>query len=113
MGGQAHLAYAVGAAVALGGVAGYARARSIPSLVAGLSFGAGFAACGVSIDRGFFFEGHAGASLLGAVLAASMGTRAVRSRKFMPAGGMASVGAISCAYHAQKAGPEGWKWSKR
>jgi uncharacterized membrane protein (UPF0136 family) len=100
--GQAHLAYAVGAAVALGGLAGYARAKSVPSLIAGITFGAGFAACGSAISSGRFLEGHAGASTLGGILAASMGYRAVTKGKFMPAGAVAGLGAASCAYHTMK-----------
>lgn len=103
MGGEAHAAFTVGALVGLGGVAGYVRAKSVPSLVAGLTFGAGFVGCGALISTSQEFAGHAFACALGSVLAVSMGARAVKSGKFMPAGMVASIGTLSAAYHGPKA----------
>lgn len=97
------LAYAVGAAVAIGGLVGYARARSIASLAAGVAVGAGYAACGTAIERGHPRDGNAAASILGAMLATTMGFRAARTGKMMPSGAVAALGAASCAYHAQRA----------
>jgi uncharacterized membrane protein (UPF0136 family) len=70
-----------GLAVALAGVAGYVRKRSTPSLVAGVGFGAGIAvAANMQPDKPVI------AAVLSAVLTASMLSRYVRSKKFIPSG---------------------------
>lgn len=69
--------------VAAGGILGYAKAKSVPSLAAGLTFGA-------LIGTGSFLEAtqdnywltFASSGLLGAM----MTQRFLRSKKFMPAG---------------------------
>eukprot|EP00088_Acartia_fossae_P062589 TRINITY_DN75699_c0_g1_i1.p1 TRINITY_DN75699_c0_g1~~TRINITY_DN75699_c0_g1_i1.p1 ORF type:complete len:112 (+),score=10.18 TRINITY_DN75699_c0_g1_i1:33-368(+) len=79
--------YAYGAAVAFGGIMGYMKKRSVPSLMAGVAFGslAMFGAYSVSKD------GKSGASLAPAIgtsalLCGVMGARALKSGKLMPAG---------------------------
>ncbi|XP_053198421.1 transmembrane protein 14C [Scomber japonicus] len=76
--------YGYAALVASGGVMGYVKAGSVPSLAAGLLFGglAGFGAYQVSNDPNNIWVslGTSGS------LAAVMGKRFYGSRKFMPAG---------------------------
>uniref|UniRef100_A0A3Q2ZSI8 Transmembrane protein 14C n=1 Tax=Kryptolebias marmoratus TaxID=37003 RepID=A0A3Q2ZSI8_KRYMA len=70
--------------VASGGVVGYVKAGSVPSLVAGLAFGglAGFGAYQVSND-----PKNVWVSLVtSGALTGLMGKRYFTSRKFMPAG---------------------------
>ncbi|XP_013863964.1 transmembrane protein 14C isoform X2 [Austrofundulus limnaeus] len=75
--------------IASGGVIGYVKAGSVPSLAAGLLFGglAGFGAYQVSNDPNNIWVslGTSGA------LAALMGKRFYASRKLMPAGLMAGA----------------------
>ena len=72
------------ALVATGGVIGYAKAGSIPSLAAGLTFGGilGVGAYLTSVDPNNYYL-TAGTS---AVLGSFMGYRFYNSGKFMPAG---------------------------
>ncbi|KJE93584.1 hypothetical protein CAOG_04349 [Capsaspora owczarzaki ATCC 30864] len=94
---------AVGALVAIGGIAGFAKSRSAPSLIAGVSFGAIYAYSGYLIAHGNPVLGHqiaAGASLL---LAGTMGTRALRTGKFMPAGLVAGIAVAALAYNLPRA----------
>ncbi|XP_037549733.1 transmembrane protein 14C isoform X2 [Nematolebias whitei] len=75
--------------IASGGVVGYVKAGSVPSLAAGLLFGglAGFGAYQISNDpkNVWVSLGTSGA------LAGLMGKRFYASRKFMPAGLMAAA----------------------
>ncbi|XP_029979722.1 transmembrane protein 14C isoform X2 [Sphaeramia orbicularis] len=92
--------YGYAALVASGGVAGYVKAGSVPSLAAGLLFGglAGFGAYQISNDPNNIWVSLATSGTLSAV----MGKRFYGSRKFMPAGLMAGasllmVGKLSLA----------------
>lgn len=74
--------------VATGGIMGYVKAKSVPSLIAGLSFGA-------LLGMGSYLEAthdnywltFAGSGALGVL----MGKRFMNSKKFMPAGFVASM----------------------
>jgi uncharacterized membrane protein (UPF0136 family) len=72
-------------------------------LVAGLGFGAAYAASAYLIANVDAFQGHALGAGASALLAAAMGARAARTRKLMPAGLLTGVGAAAFAYHAAKA----------
>ncbi|NWW18682.1 TM14C protein, partial [Falcunculus frontatus] len=83
------LGFGYAALVASGGIIGYAKAGSVPSLAAGLFFGglAGLGAYQVSKD-----PSNVWVSLItSGALTAVMGTRFYNSRKFMPAGLIAGV----------------------
>ncbi|XP_041823836.1 transmembrane protein 14C isoform X2 [Melanotaenia boesemani] len=83
------LGYGYATLIASGGVVGYAKAGSVPSLAAGLLFGglAGFGAYQISNDPNNVWV-SLGTS---AALTGIMGKRFYGSRKFMPAGLMAGV----------------------
>ncbi|CAG9570724.1 unnamed protein product [Danaus chrysippus] len=85
------LGFAYAATVAAGGIMGYAKAGSIPSLGAGIIFGSilGIGAYQLSQDPSNY------SLMLGttASLGGLMGYRYYNSRKFMPAGLMAAMSA--------------------
>ena len=72
-----------------------------PHAAAGVLFGAGFGYAGYLIqqqpERGFRFGTTVSLLLVGV-----MGYRFYKTGKFMPAGGLASLGAASAAYHLMK-----------
>ncbi|KPP56886.1 transmembrane protein 14C-like [Scleropages formosus] len=76
--------YGYAALVASGGVLGYVKAGSVPSLAAGLLFGglAGFGAYQVSQDPNNIWVSLATSGTLAGI----MGMRFFKSRKLMPAG---------------------------
>ena len=85
-----------GLLVLVGGVMGYVKAKSLPSLISGVLFGVLLLISGVGIQQG------AKASLIIAltltvVLLVIMGLRFVKSKKFMPAGLIALLSAITAA----------------
>jgi uncharacterized membrane protein (UPF0136 family) len=74
-----------GALVVLGGVMGFAKAKSKPSLYAGLGFGFALVISGEMLRQGNT-RVLPGATVLAAVLLLVMGIRFARTKKFMPAG---------------------------
>ncbi len=74
-----------GVLVGLGGILGYVKARSIPSLIFGLGSGIGLLVCGW-LASGHNAIGTNGAIGIGLLLAVFFGIRYGRTRKFMPAG---------------------------
>ncbi|CAL8311875.1 unnamed protein product [Merluccius merluccius] len=84
--------YGYAAVVASGGVMGYVKAGSVPSLAAGLLFGglAGLGAYQVSNDPTNIWVSLATSGALTGV----MGKRFYGSRKFMPAGLVAGVSVL-------------------
>ncbi|KAI5453593.1 hypothetical protein NCC49_005417 [Naganishia albida] len=75
-----HPAYTMSTLCFLGGAIGYARTRSIPSMVAGLAIGSLYALSGLRMREGmsYGYEGAAGTSglLLGAMLPRALRLRA-------------------------------------
>ena len=88
---------------ALGGVIGYLKASSRPSLIAGLSLSSLFAASTYLINRS---ENPQNAFLMATItsiaLAGAMVSRYFKTRAIFPAGFMAVCGVASIAYHANK-----------
>ncbi|XP_048030304.1 transmembrane protein 14C isoform X4 [Megalobrama amblycephala] len=84
--------YGYAALVASGGVIGYVKAGSVPSLAAGLLFGglAGFGAYQTSQDPKNIWVSLAASGTLAAI----MGKRFYSSRKIMPAGLIAGASAL-------------------
>ncbi|MBI2841560.1 MAG: TMEM14 family protein [Acidobacteria bacterium] len=84
---------AYGAVVLGGGLMGWVKARSTPSLVAGLAFGVA-----LIVDAFLFTAQPYIAAVLALVLpgllAAIMGVRFAKSKKFMPAGMIAALSLV-------------------
>ena len=102
MPGSAHLSFALAGLLGAGGIGGYAKAASMPSLVVGLGCGGAFAASGVLIQRGEDRLGHGVALATSVPLCVAMGARAASTGKLMPAGVVALVAGLSSAYQAKK-----------
>uniref|UniRef100_A0A6S8AEH9 Transmembrane protein 14C n=1 Tax=Aplanochytrium stocchinoi TaxID=215587 RepID=A0A6S8AEH9_9STRA len=101
--GEAHASLGMSALLFSGGALGYARGKSIPSLVAGSVFGTGYAISGWLLSRGDGKEGHTLSLALSSTLFAVMGIRFAKSRKMMPAGALTGVSGLSATYHGVKA----------
>ncbi|XP_076868757.1 transmembrane protein 14C isoform X1 [Brachyhypopomus gauderio] len=89
------MGFGYAALVASGGVMGYVKAGSVPSLAAGLLFGglAGFGAYQISQDPKNIWVSLATSGTLGAI----MGKRFYSSRKIMPAGIVAGASILMLA----------------
>ncbi|TRY91048.1 hypothetical protein DNTS_035773 [Danionella cerebrum] len=87
--------YGYAALVASGGVIGYVKAGSVPSMAAGLLFGglAGFGAYQTSQDPGNIWVSLATSGTLAAI----MGKRFYNSRKVIPAGLIAGASVLMMA----------------
>uniref|UniRef100_A0A4W4GB27 Transmembrane protein 14C n=1 Tax=Electrophorus electricus TaxID=8005 RepID=A0A4W4GB27_ELEEL len=99
--------YGYAALVASGGVMGYVKAGSVPSLAAGLLFGglAGFGAYQVSQDPQNIWVSLVTSGTLGAI----MGKRFYSSRKIMPAGVVAGARYLLIILHRLEVPPDGSK----
>mmetsp|Transcript_22473 Transcript_22473/g.72333 ORF Transcript_22473/g.72333 Transcript_22473/m.72333 type:complete len:113 (-) Transcript_22473:90-428(-) len=102
MTGAAHLSFAMGALTAAGGVMGYAKGKSLPSLGAGCALGAAFIASGILINRGDGAQGHSVALGASMTFASLMAHRFGKTRKIMPAGIGMLVGGLSTLYQTNK-----------
>ena len=101
--GSAHLNFTLGGIVLAGGAMGYAKTRRIPSLAAGLTFGGLLVGSGVLIGKNESFKGHALASGVTGIMSVAMAQRFLSTKKFMPAGLVATLGAAGFAYNVKKA----------
>lgn len=96
-----HPTYTMAALLGAGGVAGYLRTKSVPSLVAGVTLGAGFGLAGYMLQSGNMTQGHGVALFASTITMSAMGVRAIKSRKALPIA-VSSLGALSAAYHAHR-----------
>ncbi|KAL9191245.1 hypothetical protein ACHAXT_000951 [Thalassiosira profunda] len=101
--GAAHPAFSFGALTIGGGILGYARKGSKPSLYAGVVCGSLLIASGAMISGDSQYGGHSLAAGTSALMAAGMGHRFVKTSKFMPAGLVSVLAAASLAFHTKKA----------
>lgn len=80
---------------------GYASKRSVPSLVAGLSFAAVYAAAGYQIDIGSLSAGHTTALAASMILSGVMGSRASKAKNFKSVPGvLTALGTASAVLEA-------------
>ncbi len=106
--GASHLNLTLALLSSAGGVAGYAKKGSVPSLVGGLACGAAFAGSAYIINtsddvqKGFLVGAAGGTLMLGAML-----PRLIQTKKVMPAGVGTVLGAAALGYNAYQA----QKWS--
>lgn len=100
--GSAHLNFSLGGLVIGGGLFGYLRKGSTMSAVAGLTFGGLLVGSGVLITQGESYQGHALASGVTGAMTVAMGSRFLKTGKFMPAGMVATIGAAGLAYNVKK-----------
>ncbi len=92
----AWVAFAYGAIVLAGGVLGFVKARSRPSLIAGIASSALLLGAGVLMLRGEK-AGRIGAMVVAGLLLAFFAARWLKGRKFMPAGMMVLASAAALA----------------
>ena len=98
---SSRLNFTLAAFVAGGGLAGYVKAKSMPSLIAGLGFSAFYAGSGVLINNGSYANGHLLATLTSMGMVQEMGLRAIKSGgKPMPTA-LAVVGGLAAYYNLQ------------
>ncbi|KAI9493822.1 transmembrane proteins 14C-domain-containing protein [Zychaea mexicana] len=97
-----HPSYTMAALAATGGIAGFARTRSVPSLAAGLAVGSMYGYAGYLIKENKDY-GHETAVAASVVLAAAMVPRAIKSgfKKPVPAA-MSVIALASGAYYVKK-----------
>lgn len=100
--GSAHPAFGLGALTMIGGLVGYLKKGSKPSLIAGTLLGASLIGSGVLISGENQLEGHGIAAATSSLMAFSMGSRYLKTGKVMPAGVVAALGTVSAAYHIKK-----------
>eukprot|EP00123_Amoebidium_parasiticum_P017297 comp23792_c0_seq1/m.41304 comp23792_c0_seq1/g.41304 ORF comp23792_c0_seq1/g.41304 comp23792_c0_seq1/m.41304 type:complete len:109 (-) comp23792_c0_seq1:24-350(-) len=100
--GAAHLNYSMAGLVLVGGIAGFAAKRSMPSLLAGIGSAAlyGYSAFLIGENPKTGFELGTATSV---VLAAAMSRRAIASGKVFPAGVVALAAVGAGVYNGKKA----------
>ena len=83
------IVWVYGALVLIGGVMGWVKARSKPSLISGVVFGAALILTGFWMPVGRWI-----AAGLAAALAVVMGVRYAQTKKVMPSGVMTALSAV-------------------
>src|SRR5437762_2801317 len=87
------IVWVYGMLVLIGGVIGWVKAKSKPSLISGIAFGVALIVVGIGVDQGHSMEVWLAGGLAG-LLAAIMGLRFAKTRKFMPAGLVAVLSVV-------------------
>lgn len=93
---MAMIVWIYGALVLVGGVMGWVKAKSVPSLVSGIVFGAALIFVGYGIKLGHRNDVTI-AMVIAGLLAVIMGIRFAKSKKFMPAGLVAILSVVVIA----------------
>jgi uncharacterized membrane protein (UPF0136 family) len=100
--GSAHLNLSLGGLFIAGGAMGYFRKGSVPSFVGGLAAGSLLIGSGMMISGESQYQGHMLATATTGAAAAGMGYRFFLTGKFMPAGLVACLSVVCCAYNVKK-----------
>ncbi len=85
-----------------GGLVGFLKSQSKPSLIGGSLVAAGFGGAVYLINNGQPREGFAVATGSGTLLSVAMGSRFAKTKQVFPAGVLCVLGAASAAYHYSK-----------
>ncbi|KAJ3219679.1 hypothetical protein HDU67_010041 [Dinochytrium kinnereticum] len=95
-----HTANTLAGVCAVGGIMGYVRAKSLPSLIAGLTFASLYAYSGYLIQSNANY-GSELATVTSVILLGAMGPKAVRTQKPVPMI-MSLIGAVGSSYYGMK-----------
>ncbi|KAI8365450.1 transmembrane proteins 14C-domain-containing protein [Choanephora cucurbitarum] len=95
-----HPSYTMAGLCAAGGIAGFARTRSVPSLVAGLGVGALYGTAGYLMQENKDY-GHETAVAASVVLGGAMIPRAVKTRKPVPVA-LSLISLAAGSYYVKK-----------
>lgn len=101
--GSSHLALSMAVLSSVGGLSGYLKTKSMPSLVAGFGIGGLYAFGAWQVNKGASDLGHkinTGAAVL---LLGAMGSRYFKTKKLWPAGVMSIAGLASAIYEGRQA----------
>ncbi|KAL0485518.1 1 TM domain-containing transmembrane protein [Acrasis kona] len=98
-----HLSNTMAALCAAGGIAGYVKAKSVPSLIGGLGLGLIYAYSSYTLTKEYdvrncYFTG----TVASGILLATGSSRLFKTGKLMPAGIMAGLGAATTSYYFYK-----------
>ena len=96
-----HPTYTMGALLISGGLMGFLKKKSVPSLIAGSTLGIGFLYAGYILQHGQMTKGHGIAISLSTLTSFGMGIRALKTKAKVPVM-VSCIGIISTAYHTQK-----------
>ena len=89
--------------LAAGGIAGFVKSKSTPSLVAGLGFAAVYAGAGALIGCGDCKEGHALSAVASLALVGVMGPKFLKTRAVFPPGILTALAVPAAIYDGYKA----------
>jgi len=101
--GSTHMSMTMALVCTGGGIFSYIRKGSIPSMIGGVGAGLSYSLAIYLHSKDEHYKGHSVACTTGGLLAGSMGYRALKKGKIMPAGIIASLGVISMLYEGKKA----------
>jgi uncharacterized membrane protein (UPF0136 family) len=98
-----HLSFTLAGLLAAGGVMGYVKAKSVPSLLGGLGLALAYGYSGYTIREEFNLKnGYSIGATASSVLTGIGVSRLQKTKKFMPAGLMSVLGILATGYYGYK-----------